>query len=129
MATRLVEVAAVSNGLLVILVGGTVGYCADLARAEQAELSRALAQEAEDVERDRLARTIHDGVLQALALTHRRGRDVGGEAVQLGAIAAEQEQRLRALVSGVSIDELEKTIGGPVDLSHTCARPAAADRA
>ncbi|HEU4332720.1 MAG TPA: DUF5931 domain-containing protein [Lapillicoccus sp.] len=117
-ATRSVEVAAVSNGLLVILVGGTVGYCADLARAEQAELSRALSQEAEDVERDRLARVIHDGVLQALALIHRRGRDAGGEAAQLGAIAAEQEQRLRALVSGVSIDELEKTIGGPVDLSQ-----------
>ena len=117
-ATRSVEVAAISNGLLVILVGGTVGYCADLARAEQAELSRALAQEAEDVERDRLARTIHDGVLQALAFIHRRGVDAGGEAARLGAIAGEQEQRLRALVSGVPIDELEKTIGGPVDLSQ-----------
>ena len=44
--TRSLDVVAVSNGLLVVLVGGTVGYCADLARAEQAELSRALAQEA-----------------------------------------------------------------------------------
>ena len=117
-ATRSVDVAAVSNGLLVILVGGTVGYCADLAREEQAELARVLAQDAEDVERDRLARLIHDGVLQALAFIHRRGVDAGGEAARLGAIAGEQEQRLRALVSGVPIDELEKTIGGPVDLSQ-----------
>lgn len=117
-ASTSADVAAVSNGLLVVLVGGTVGYCADLAREEQVELSRALAQEAEDVERDRLARTIHDGVLQALAFIHRRGRDAGGEAARLGAIAGEQEQRLRALVSGVPIDELEKTIGGPVDLSQ-----------
>ena len=56
--------------------------------------------------------TIHDGVLQALAFIHRRGVDAGGEAARLGAIAGEQEQRLRALVSGVPIDELEKTIGG-----------------
>ena len=117
-STRSVEVAAVSNGLLVLLVGGTVGYCADLARAEQVELSRALAQEAEDVERDRLARTVHDGVLQALAFIHRRGIDAGGEAARLGAMAGEQEQRLRALVSGVPVDELEKTLGGPVDLSQ-----------
>lgn len=117
-STRSVEVAAVSNGLLVLMVGGTVGYCADLARAEQRELSRALAQEAEDVERDRLARTVHDGVLQALAFIHRRGVDAGGEAARLGAMAGEQEQRLRALVSGVPIDELEKTLGGPVDLSQ-----------
>jgi len=109
----------VSNGLLVVLLGGCVGYCADLARAEQRNLRRALEKKAEDLERDRLARTVHDGVLQALAFIHRRGVDVGGEAGRLGEMAGEQEQRLRALVSGVPIDELEATVGGPVDLRTT----------
>jgi len=109
----------VSNGMLVVLLGGCVGYCADLARAEQRNLRRALEKKAEDLERDRLARTVHDGVLQALAFIHRRGVDVGGEAGRLGEMAGEQEQRLRALVSGVPIDELEATVGGPVDLRTT----------
>ncbi len=124
-ATRSVELAAVSNGVLVMLVGGCVGYCADLARAEQAALRTALEQQAEDVERDRLARVVHDGVLQALAFIHRRGVDAGGEAARLGAMAGEQEQRLRALVSGVGIDELEATVGGPVDLRHFLRQAAA----
>jgi len=96
--------------------------------AEQATLRRALEQQAEDVERDRLARVVHDGVLQALAFIHRRGVDAGGEAARLGAMAGEQEQRLRALVSGVSIEELEATVGGPVDL-RTFLRQAVAGTA
>lgn len=113
------SIGPVGNGMLVLLLGGCVGYCADLARAEQRALRRALEKKAEDVERDRLARTVHDGVLQALAFIHRRGTDVGGEAGRLGAMAGEQEQRLRALVSGVPIEELEATVGGPVDLRTT----------
>lgn len=58
-------------------------------------------------------------MLQALAFIHRRGVDIGGDAGRLGAMAGEQEQRLRALVSGVPIDELEATVGGPVDLRST----------
>ena len=37
----------VSNGMLVVLLGGCVGYCADLARAEQRNLRRALEKKAE----------------------------------------------------------------------------------
>ena len=55
----------VSNAGLLILLGTCVGYGADVARKEQDELSRALAREATWAERDRLARTVHDGVLQA----------------------------------------------------------------
>lgn len=124
-STSSLQLAAVSNGLLVILFGSCIGYCADQARAEQATVRRTLEQQAEDVERDRLARTVHDGVLQALAFIHRRGVDAGGEAARLGAMAGEQEQRLRALVSGVSIDELEATVGGPVDLRHFLRQAAA----
>lgn len=119
LSTGSLGIEPVGNGLLVVLLGGCVGYCADLARAEQRTVRRALEKKAEDLERDRLSRTVHDGVLQALAFIHRRGADIGGETGRLGAMAGEQEQRLRALVSGVPIDELEATVGGPVDLRTT----------
>jgi signal transduction histidine kinase len=106
----------VSNAGLLILLGTCVGYGADVARTEQDELRRALTREAALAERDRLARTVHDGVLQALAFINRRGLDLGGEAARLATMAAEQEQRLRALVSGVPLGQLESTVGGPVDL-------------
>ncbi|MCZ9337228.1 sensor histidine kinase, partial [Streptomyces sp. TRM76130] len=48
----------------------------------------------------RLARDIHDSVLQVLAMVQRRGAVLGGEAAALGRLAGEQEFALRALVSG-----------------------------
>jgi signal transduction histidine kinase len=106
----------VSNAGLLILLGTCVGYGADVARKEQDALRGALQREAALAERDRLARTVHDGVLQALAFIHRRGMDLGGEAARLGGVASEQEQRLRAVVSGVPIGQLEARVDGPVDL-------------
>lgn len=105
-----------SNAGLIVMLGTCLGFGADVARTEQAELRRALARQAEVAERDRLARVVHDGVLQALAFIHRRGRDIGGESARLGMIAAEQELRLRALVIGMPLPELEVAIAGPVDL-------------
>jgi signal transduction histidine kinase len=49
-------------------------------------------------ERARLARAVHDGVLQVLALVQRRGRELGGEAADLGRLAGEQERELRRLI-------------------------------
>jgi signal transduction histidine kinase len=105
-----------SNAGLIVMLGTCLGFGADVARTEQAELRRVLAKQAEVAERDRLARVVHDGVLQALAFIHRRGRDIGGESARLGMIAAEQELRLRALVIGMPLPELEVAIAGPVDL-------------
>ena len=51
-------------------------------------------------ERARLARVVHDGVLQVLALVQRRGTEIGGEVADLGRLAGEQEVALRALVQG-----------------------------
>ena len=51
-----------------------------------------------DAERARLARAVHDGVLQVLALIQRRGRELGGESAELGRMAGEQESALRALI-------------------------------
>ena len=86
------------NIVILLLLGTLVGYCTDLVRrahrlAREAEVVRARV-----VERERLARSVHDGVLQALSLVHRRGLEVGGEAADLGRMAGEQERRLRELI-------------------------------
>ena len=102
-----------SNAGLVVMMGTCLGYGADIARKEQDTLRLALAKQAEVAERDRLARIVHDGVLQALAFIHRRGLDIGGESARLGAMAAEQEQQLRALVIGMPLPDLEAAVDGP----------------
>ena len=60
---------------------------------------RAAAAAAALAERERLARTIHDGVLQVLGLTHRPGRGADGDLGRLARPAAEQESALRALIT------------------------------
>jgi signal transduction histidine kinase len=73
-------------------------------RAEVA-VDRVARREAAIAERDRIARGIHDSVLQVLALVSSRGRALGGEAADLGALAAEQERALRMLVSRSAADD------------------------
>jgi signal transduction histidine kinase len=112
----------INNIVILILLGGCIGYCADLSRDGHGALSKALRVQAAAGERDRLARTVHDGVLQTLSYIHRRGLDLGGEARELGSMAAEQESLLRALVSKVSNPVmadgpyLEAVAHGEVDL-------------
>jgi signal transduction histidine kinase len=65
--------------------------------AEQARLS--VQAQAAAAERERLARSIHDGVLQVLARVSRRGAELGGEDARLGRLAAQQEHALRALIA------------------------------
>ena len=105
-----------SNAGLVVMLGTCLGYGADVARKEGDALRRALAKQAEVAERDRLARIVHDGVLQTLAFIHRRGLDLGGESARLGVMAAEQERQLRALVLGVSLPQKPPTAEERVDL-------------
>jgi signal transduction histidine kinase len=93
------------NTALLLIAGGLVGYLVRLVvRAEEAA-STAARREAAAAERERLARSIHDSVLQVLALVTSRGRALGGEAAELGLLAAQQEAALRALVSGVSPED------------------------
>ena len=77
----------VHNIVLLLLLGGNVGYSADLYRESREALARALRAEAATRERERLARDIHDSVLQVLAFVQRRGADIGGEAAELGGLA------------------------------------------
>ncbi|WP_460830697.1 MacS family sensor histidine kinase [Nocardioides hungaricus] len=95
------------NAFLLVIGGPIVGFmCGSLQRMaterDEAERSAAVA-----AERARLARAVHDGVLQVLALVQRRG----GE---LGSVAGEQERRLRALIRAQ--DDLTPMAQGTVDL-------------
>jgi signal transduction histidine kinase len=76
------------NGTVLLLLAGVIiGYVARLAAAAEERLQRATELEASTRERERLARSIHDSVLQVLALMQRRGADLGGEAAELGRLA------------------------------------------
>ncbi|MGP4113093.1 MacS family sensor histidine kinase [Streptomyces sp. 4N509B] len=101
------------NVLLVCVASIAVGYVIELARASERTLARALRIEAATRERERLARDIHDSVLQVLAMVQRRGAAVGGEAAELGRLAGEQERALRALVAGGPPSRLGAAGEGP----------------
>ncbi|MGW6458695.1 MacS family sensor histidine kinase [Streptomyces sp. NPDC055078] len=87
------------NVLLVWVASIAIGYVVEVARASERTLARALEIEAATRERERLARDIHDSVLQVLAMVQRRGTALGGEAAELGRLAGEQEVALRTMVS------------------------------
>ncbi|WP_182875764.1 MacS family sensor histidine kinase [Microbispora sp. H10670] len=100
-----VELASlqVNGAVLMFLAGVVVGHVARLAREAEERMRRAVLMEAAGRERERLARGIHDSVLQVLALVQRRGAEIGGEAAELGRLAGEQEAALRALVQAPPI--------------------------
>lgn len=89
----------VYNAIILLLAGSVVGYVSSLAARSEAELEAAVSARSALLERERLARTVHDGVLQILALVHRTGRDDPGEWGRLAREAGEQEARLRALIT------------------------------
>ncbi len=97
--------------LIELAVGLAVGMAASTARRAHDELERATRLAAALAERERLSREVHDGVMQVLALVSRRGREIGGPAVQLAEAAGEQERALRRLISersdAVSADATE----------------------
>lgn len=94
-----VTAQTVNNVVLLVLAGLIVGYGVELIRAGRAELAAAVAVRAANQERERLARDIHDSVLQVLGYVQRRGGGLDGEAAELARLAGEQEARLRALVA------------------------------
>ena len=86
----------ITNSIFGLLLGGCIGYRVDLARSSHAALAEAMRLDAARAERDRLARTVHDGVLHTLAFINRRATDIGGETARLGSDGrAEQERILR----------------------------------
>ncbi|WP_410811792.1 MacS family sensor histidine kinase [Micromonospora sp. 067-2] len=118
--------------ILMLLAGVVVGHVARLAAAAEERLQRAVELEAATRERERLARGIHDSVLQVLALVQRRGVHLPGEAGELARLAGEQEAALRALIAGTSpVGDAEPdgaglTDAGAVDLRNLLGRYASA---
>ncbi|MBC7301537.1 MAG: ATP-binding protein [Nocardia sp.] len=84
---------------VLVSVGLALGLAANTARRAQGQLERALRITAAAQERERLAREVHDGVLQVLAFIKRRGDEIGGPAKELAHRAGEQEVALRVLLS------------------------------
>jgi len=94
-------ITVVLNGVVLLLLAGVVvGHVARLAAEVETERQHVIQVEAASRERERLARDIHDSVLQVLALVQRRGAEAGGEAAELGRLAGQQEAALRNLVGG-----------------------------
>jgi signal transduction histidine kinase len=102
------------DAVLLIGVGFVLGLAASSSRRSAQRLARALRAEAATAERERLARSIHDSVLQVLARVRKRGNELGGEAAELARLAGEQEVALRALVSSGPEESSED---GTTDLS------------
>lgn len=100
--------------VLHIGTGLLLGLAADTARTSTERLSRALRAEAATAERERLARSVHDSVLQVLARVRNRGLQLGGEAAELGQLAGEQETVLRSLMATAPPEPTEH---GEVDLA------------
>ena len=102
------KITVALNGVVLLLLAGVVvGHLARLAAEVEAERQHAVEVEATSRERERLARDIHDSVLQVLAMVQRRGAEAGGAAAELGRLAGQQEAALRSLVASVPVG------GGP----------------
>ncbi|MBB3090766.1 MacS family sensor histidine kinase [Nocardioides albus] len=130
------------NAFLLVIGGGVVGYMCESVQRMALERDEAERAAARAEERARLARAVHDGVLQVLALVQRRGGELGGDAAELGRLAGEQERGLRALIRGeqsgrgpaaglvdlaAALAELETgtvTVSGPATAVEMPARPA-----
>ncbi|MWA01237.1 sensor histidine kinase [Actinomadura sp. LD22] len=115
------------NGIVLLFLAGlVVGQVVRLAREAEARLARAVELEAATRERERLARRIHDSVLQVLAMVQRRGGEAGGEAAELGRLAGEQEAALRALIgAGPAAGSGTAPAGVPAPRPGTGPGPAA----
>jgi signal transduction histidine kinase len=111
-----------STALLYVLAGAVAGYAARLLLRAEDAVSAARA-------REEVARTLHDGVLQTLAIIERRAGDE-----DLARLAREQERDLRAYLFGAATADghggagdlgpaliaagarFERTFGGRVDV-------------
>ena len=81
------------------------------ARSAERKHTEQIRRESAAAERDRLGRSIHDGVLQVLALVQREGQDLGGQAGELAALAGQQEVALRSLLASAASNARAATGG------------------
>jgi signal transduction histidine kinase len=113
------------NAFLLLIGGPIVGFAVESLRRMAEERDRAQRDAAAAAERARLARAVHDGVLQVLGLVQRRGAELGGDAAELGRLAGEQEVVLRTLIR--EQDQVAPGAAGTTDLAaalvHLESRP------
>jgi signal transduction histidine kinase len=101
----------VLGGVLVGLFTRTMDRASRRVHEATEEAARERERSARLREREQLARSIHDSVLQALAVVHRRGQEMaardrvdGADVAELVALVDGQERHLRSLL-GASSDE------------------------
>jgi signal transduction histidine kinase len=105
------SVSSVSTIVLYALAGGVAGFVT--ARLREAERRISLAQAREEI-----ARTLHDGVLQTLAIVQRRAGDAGDD--DTVRLAHDQERELREYLFGAP-----SALGGGGDLGGRLRAAAA----
>ncbi|GAA3812860.1 MacS family sensor histidine kinase [Nocardioides panacisoli] len=111
-----------SHLFLILLAGTMVGFLCQSLQEMAAERDQAQREAAAAAERARLARVVHDGVLQVLALVQRRGGELGGDAAELGRLAGEQEHALRSLIrTQDSVSARAASATGTADLAAALA--------
>ena len=86
----------VTTTVMLAMAGGVGGYVVDLLRRTEARATKAERRVAQAAAREEVARQLHDGVLQTLAVVERRTDDP-----QLARLARDQEQDLRTYLFGV----------------------------
>jgi signal transduction histidine kinase len=109
-----------ANVFLLLLGGVVIGGLAESLQRMAEQRDAAEREAAAAAERVRLARAVHDGVLQVLALVQRRGAELGGEAAELGRLAGEQEAVLRGLIHAQ--DAVPDAPSGTLDVAAELAR-------
>jgi signal transduction histidine kinase len=85
----------VTTTVLYVLAGAVAGYAMQLIRGAERRITTAERHLADARAREEMARELHDGVLQTLAVVERRADDP-----QLARLARDQERHLRASLFG-----------------------------
>jgi signal transduction histidine kinase len=86
------------NYFLLVIGGAIVGLMVDSLLRSATRTAAAERAAATAVERTKMARTVHDGVLQVLSLVQRRAPELGPEGADLARLVGDQEQALRSLI-------------------------------
>lgn len=109
------HLATAATGLLVAAAAVGALYGADVLVTRRAERRAAeeIRRQAAVAERERLARPIHDGALQVLALVARHGPELGPDGARLAELAKVHGDALRRLIAGADAAAAET---GEIDL-------------
>jgi signal transduction histidine kinase len=103
------------NAFLLLIGGPIVGFMVESLQRMADERDQAQREAAAAAERSRLARAVHDGVLQVLGLVQRRGAELGGESAELARLAGQEEAALRTLIR--EQDQVRTADDGSSDLA------------